>query len=103
MMTIWYESVIFFSFPDFAINLPYTATVWCSQEKVFFFKKNFHLRWKLQVLELGLNFMSAEDMSAILAVQLRKRLGFGITANMHVTGMHVEGKVKIFLFMAYLI
>nr|CAD1839214.1 unnamed protein product [Ananas comosus var. bracteatus] len=47
------------------------------------------------VLELGLNFMSAEDMSAILAVQLRKRLGFGITANMHVTGMHVEGKVLV--------
>ncbi|XP_072958689.1 C2 domain-containing protein At1g53590-like isoform X1 [Typha angustifolia] len=42
------------------------------------------------VLELGVNFLSAEDMSAILAMQ-----GFGITANMHVTGMHVEGKVHL--------
>lgn len=41
-----------------------------------------------------MNFLSADDMSAKLAVQLRKRLGFGITANMHITGMHVEGKVQ---------
>lgn len=41
-----------------------------------------------------MNFLSADDMSAILAVQLRKRVGLGITANMHVTGMHVEGKVN---------
>ncbi|XP_038984951.1 C2 domain-containing protein At1g53590-like isoform X2 [Phoenix dactylifera] len=47
------------------------------------------------VLELGMNFLSADDMSAILAVQLRKRVGLGITANMHVTGMHVEGKVLV--------
>ncbi|XP_072998636.1 C2 domain-containing protein At1g53590-like isoform X1 [Typha latifolia] len=47
------------------------------------------------VLELGMNFLSAEDMSGILAVKLRKRLGFGITANMHVTGMHIEGKVLV--------
>ncbi|XP_065016458.1 C2 domain-containing protein At1g53590-like isoform X1 [Musa acuminata AAA Group] len=47
------------------------------------------------VLELGMNFLSADDMSAKLAVQLRKRLGFGITANMHITGMHVEGKVLV--------
>ncbi|WOL08376.1 hypothetical protein Cni_G17129 [Canna indica] len=47
------------------------------------------------VLELGMNFLSADDMSAKLAVQLRKRLGFGITATMHITGMHVEGKVLV--------
>ncbi|KAG1334958.1 C2 domain-containing protein [Cocos nucifera] len=47
------------------------------------------------VLELGMNFLSADDMSAILAVQLKKRVGLGITANMHVTGMHVEGKVLV--------
>ncbi|XP_008811541.2 C2 domain-containing protein At1g53590-like isoform X2 [Phoenix dactylifera] len=47
------------------------------------------------VLELGMNFLSADDMSAILAVQLRKRLGFGMRVKMHVTGMHVEGKVLV--------
>ncbi|KAL5203575.1 hypothetical protein ABZP36_008446 [Zizania latifolia] len=47
------------------------------------------------VLELGMNFLAADDMNATMAVQLRKRLGFGITANMHITGMHIEGKVLI--------
>ncbi|KAJ6314370.1 hypothetical protein OIU78_017943 [Salix suchowensis] len=47
------------------------------------------------VLELGMNFCTADDMSAILAVKLRKRLGFGMWARMHLTGMHVEGKVLI--------
>ncbi|XP_047177715.1 C2 domain-containing protein At1g53590 isoform X1 [Vigna umbellata] len=47
------------------------------------------------VLELGMNFRSADDMSAILAVKLRKRLGFGMWAKLHITGMHVEGKVLV--------
>ncbi|XP_037483913.1 C2 domain-containing protein At1g53590-like [Triticum dicoccoides] len=47
------------------------------------------------VLELGMNFLAADDMDARMAVQLRKRLGFGITANMHITGMHIEGKVLV--------
>lgn len=47
------------------------------------------------VLEIGMNFLSADDMDATMAVQLRKRLGFGITANMHITGMHVEGRVLV--------
>lgn len=47
------------------------------------------------VLDLGLSFLSAEDMSAVLSVQMRKRLGFGMRANLHVTGMHVEGKVRV--------
>ncbi|KAK8312460.1 hypothetical protein V6Z11_D01G041800 [Gossypium hirsutum] len=47
------------------------------------------------VLELGKNFLTAFDMSAILAVKLRKRLGFGMWAKLHVTGMHVEGKVLV--------
>ncbi|KAG8637272.1 hypothetical protein MANES_15G100600v8 [Manihot esculenta] len=46
-------------------------------------------------LELGMNFCTADDMSAILAVKLRKRLGFGMWAKLHMTGMHVEGKVLI--------
>ncbi|XP_061367866.1 C2 domain-containing protein At1g53590 [Gastrolobium bilobum] len=47
------------------------------------------------VLELGMNFLTADDMSAILAVKLRKRLGFGMVAKLHITGMHVEGKVLV--------
>lgn len=53
------------------------------------------LTFTCQVLEIGMNFLSADDMDARMAVQLRKRLGFGITTNMHITGMHVEGKVCI--------
>lgn len=47
------------------------------------------------VLELGINFRTAEDMNAILAVKLTKRLGFGMWAKMHLTGMHIEGKVLL--------
>ncbi|KAL9262337.1 C2 domain-containing protein [Drosera capensis] len=47
------------------------------------------------VLQLGLNFLTADDMSGILDAKLRKRLGFGMSARMHITGMHVEGKVLI--------
>nr|DAD33858.1 TPA_asm: hypothetical protein HUJ06_012709 [Nelumbo nucifera] len=47
------------------------------------------------VLELGMKFLSADDMSAILAVKLRKRFGFGMWAKLHVTSMHIEGKVLI--------
>ncbi|CAD5186138.1 unnamed protein product [Musa acuminata subsp. malaccensis] len=47
------------------------------------------------VLELGMSFLSADDMSAKLAIRLRKRLGFGIKTNMHITSMHVEGKVLV--------
>ncbi|PWZ09851.1 hypothetical protein Zm00014a_036380 [Zea mays] len=46
------------------------------------------------VLELGLNFLSAEDMSAVLAMQLHKSVGLGMTAKMHLTSMHVEGKAN---------
>uniref|UniRef100_A0A5B6ZFD4 C2 domain-containing protein n=2 Tax=Davidia involucrata TaxID=16924 RepID=A0A5B6ZFD4_DAVIN len=47
------------------------------------------------VLELGMNFRTADDMIAILGVKLRKRLGFGMWAKLHLMGMHVEGKVLI--------
>ncbi|XP_055801313.1 C2 domain-containing protein At1g53590-like isoform X2 [Solanum dulcamara] len=47
------------------------------------------------VLELGMNFRSADDMSAILAAKLRKRLGFGMVTKLHLLGMHVEGKVLV--------
>lgn len=41
-----------------------------------------------------MNFLSAEDMSAVLAMQLHKSVGLGMTANMHLTSMHVEGKAS---------
>lgn len=41
-----------------------------------------------------MNFLSAEDMSVILAMQLHKSVGLGMTANMHLTSMHVEGKAS---------
>ncbi|PUZ37339.1 hypothetical protein GQ55_9G111700 [Panicum hallii var. hallii] len=47
------------------------------------------------VLELGMNFLSAEDTSVVLAMQLHKSVGLGITANMHLTSMHVEGKILV--------
>lgn len=47
----------------------------------------------IQVLELGMKFLAADDMSAILAMKLRRRLGFGVWTKLHLTGMHVEGKV----------
>ncbi|XP_028106120.1 putative receptor protein kinase ZmPK1, partial [Camellia sinensis] len=48
------------------------------------------------VLELGMNFRTADDMSAILAVKLSKRLGFGMRAKLHLMGMLVEGKMAAF-------
>ncbi|KAF0917627.1 hypothetical protein E2562_020991 [Oryza meyeriana var. granulata] len=42
-----------------------------------------------------MNFLSAEDMSAVLSMQLHKSLGLGMTANMHLTSMHVEGKILV--------
>ncbi|XP_073302012.1 C2 domain-containing protein At1g53590-like isoform X2 [Primulina huaijiensis] len=47
------------------------------------------------VMELGMNFRTADDMSAILGVKLRKRLGFGMPVKLHLLGMHVEGKVLV--------
>lgn len=41
-----------------------------------------------------MNFLSAEDMSVVLAMQLHKSVGLGMTANMHLTRMHVEGKAS---------
>ncbi|KAK4438984.1 C2 domain-containing protein [Sesamum alatum] len=47
------------------------------------------------VLELGINFRTADDMSGILGVKLRKRLGFGMWAKLHLLGLHIEGKVLV--------
>ncbi|XP_073057495.1 C2 domain-containing protein At1g53590-like [Primulina eburnea] len=50
---------------------------------------------QLQVLEFGVNFLSADDMSAILGVKLRKLLGFGMWAKSHLLDMQIEGKVLV--------
>nr|XP_043630798.1 C2 domain-containing protein At1g53590-like [Erigeron canadensis] len=47
------------------------------------------------VLEVGMNFRTADDMNATLAVKLTRRLGFGMWAKLHLTGMHLEGKVLV--------
>ncbi|KAL3821333.1 hypothetical protein ACJIZ3_007238 [Penstemon smallii] len=47
------------------------------------------------VMELGMNFRTADDMSAILGVKLRKRVGLGMWAKLHLLGLHVEGKVLV--------
>jgi len=53
-----------------------------------------HFNAFIQVLELGMNFLSGEDMSAVLAMQLHKSVGLGMTAKMHLNSMHVEGKAS---------
>lgn len=45
-----------------------------------------------------MKFLTADDMSAILAVKLRRRVGLGMWAKLHLTGMHVEGKVTYLLY-----
>ncbi|XP_065861643.1 C2 domain-containing protein At1g53590-like isoform X2 [Euphorbia lathyris] len=47
------------------------------------------------VLELGMSLCTADDMSAVLAIKLRRRLGFGMWTKLHITSMHVEGKVLV--------
>ena len=41
-----------------------------------------------------MNFLSTDDMSGVLAVKLGKPLRFGMWAMLHVTGIHVEGRVS---------
>ncbi|KAF3335295.1 C2 domain-containing protein [Carex littledalei] len=40
-----------------------------------------------QVMEFGMNFLTGDDMSAVLQTTLRKSIGFGMTANKHITGI----------------
>ncbi|KAG9137563.1 hypothetical protein Leryth_019750 [Lithospermum erythrorhizon] len=47
------------------------------------------------VLELGMTFLTADDMSALLAIKLRKRLGLGMSAKLHLLGLHIEGKILV--------
>eukprot|EP00246_Nothoceros_aenigmaticus_P001833 TRINITY_DN12501_c0_g1_i1.p1 TRINITY_DN12501_c0_g1~~TRINITY_DN12501_c0_g1_i1.p1 ORF type:complete len:835 (+),score=155.95 TRINITY_DN12501_c0_g1_i1:198-2702(+) len=47
------------------------------------------------VLDVQMNFVAARDMSAVLAVQLRKRLGFGLWTTFHLSNLQLEGKVRL--------
>ncbi|GAA0149233.1 hypothetical protein LIER_36891 [Lithospermum erythrorhizon] len=47
------------------------------------------------VLELGMSFVTAGDMSSLLAIKLRKALGLGMVAKLHLLGLHIEGKVLV--------
>ena len=38
-------------------------------------------------MEFGINFLAGDDMSAVLQATLRKSTGFGMTANIHITGI----------------
>ena len=38
-------------------------------------------------MELGVNFLAADNISVVLQAKLRKSTGFGIIANMHITGI----------------
>ncbi|KAG0458127.1 hypothetical protein HPP92_023284 [Vanilla planifolia] len=40
-------------------------------------------------------FILKDDMNAVLAVKLRRRLGFGMWSKVHVTRIHIEGKVLV--------
>ncbi|KAH7422644.1 hypothetical protein KP509_12G018500 [Ceratopteris richardii] len=46
-------------------------------------------------MDFFLDFAAAEDMIAILGVQVRRRLGFGIKTNIHISKLQIEGKVRI--------
>lgn len=47
------------------------------------------------VMDLCLDFLAAEDMDAVLTVQMRRRLGLGISTNIHISRLHIEGKVRV--------
>ena len=49
-------------------------------------------------MEASLEWNAAKDMAANLAVQVRRRVGFGIWANIHLRKLQLEGKVFIFNF-----
>lgn len=50
----------------------------------------------MQAIEATIDFVAAKDMSAVLAVQVRRRLGLGLWTSLHISNLHVEGKVFMF-------
>lgn len=47
------------------------------------------------VMDLHMDFLAAEDMNAVLAVQMRRRIGLGIWTNIHISRLQIEGKVRV--------
>ncbi|MCO5571478.1 hypothetical protein L7F22_025218 [Adiantum nelumboides] len=47
------------------------------------------------VMDFFLDFAAAEDMTAVLSVQLARSVGLGITTNIHISRLHIEGKVRV--------
>lgn len=47
------------------------------------------------VMDLCLDFLAAEDMDAVLTVQMRRRIGLGISTNIHISRLQIEGKVRV--------
>lgn len=48
-----------------------------------------------QAIEAGVEWMAANDMAAVVAVKVRRRLGFGIWATFHISKLCFDGKVSI--------
>lgn len=51
---------------------------------------NVNLSASRQVLDVKMNFVAAQDMSAVLAVQLR---GLGLWTTFHLSNLQLVGKV----------
>ncbi|KAJ7533904.1 hypothetical protein O6H91_13G069900 [Diphasiastrum complanatum] len=47
------------------------------------------------VLEACMEFVAADDMAAVVAIQMRKYLTFGLWTTVHVSKLHLEGKVRV--------
>ncbi|BFI23769.1 hypothetical protein MPTK2_1g05270 [Marchantia polymorpha subsp. ruderalis] len=47
------------------------------------------------VLEMGMMFVAAGDMSAVIAVQMKKRVGFGIWTSLNISNVQIEGKLRV--------
>lgn len=51
-----------------------------------------------QAMEASLEWKAANDMAAVLAVQVRRRVGLGIWTTLHLSKLQLEGKVFISIF-----
>ncbi|KAI5075079.1 hypothetical protein GOP47_0009155 [Adiantum capillus-veneris] len=47
------------------------------------------------VMDLYLDFAPAENMNAVLSVQMKRRLGLGIKTNIHISRLQIEGTVRV--------
>ncbi|KAL2650490.1 hypothetical protein R1flu_018618 [Riccia fluitans] len=47
------------------------------------------------VLEMDMKFVAASDMSAVIAVQVRKRVGLGLWTSLNISNIQIEGKIRV--------